>query len=57
MVISSVPDCGPGLGALDEPVEQDGALGLAVVAGVVALPGQDGQELGAGAEVGAGLAR
>ena len=36
---------------LDEPVEQGGPAGLAVVAGVVALPGEDGQELGAGAEV------
>src|SRR5205807_6088537 len=45
-----------GLGALDEPVEQGGPVGLSVVAGVVALADQDGQELGAGAEVGAGLA-
>src|SRR5215469_6978935 len=45
-----------GLGALDEPVEQRGPLSLPVVAGVVALPGKDGQELGAGAEAGAGLA-
>src|SRR5215467_10357153 len=43
-------------GALDESVEQGGPVGLAVVAGVVALADQDGQELGAGAEVGAGLA-
>jgi len=41
---------------LDEPVEQGGPVGLAVVACVVALADQDGQELGAGAEVGAGLA-
>jgi len=41
---------------LDEPVEQRGPVGLAVVAGVVTLPREDGQELGAGAEVGAGLA-
>jgi len=44
------------LGVLDEPVEQGGPVGLPVVAGVVALADQDGQELGAGAEVGAGLA-
>jgi hypothetical protein len=45
-----------GFGPLDESVEQGGPGGLAVVAGVVALPGEDGQELGASAEVGAGLA-
>ena len=39
-----------------EPVEQHGPLALPVVAGVVALAGEDGQELGAGAEAGAGLA-
>jgi hypothetical protein len=42
--------------AVDELVEEGGPVVLAVVAGVVALTGQDGQELGAGAEVGAGLA-
>jgi hypothetical protein len=36
---------------LDEAVEQRGPVGLAVVAGVVALADQDRQELGAGAEV------
>jgi len=41
---------------VDEPVEQRGPAGLAVVAGVVALADQNWQELGAGAEVGAGLA-
>src|ERR1022692_3171298 len=45
-----------GSGALDEPVEQRCALGLAVVSCVGALAGEDGQEFGAGAEVGAGLA-
>ena len=52
---------GPGLLRLaavlrDEAVEQGGSVGLAVVAGVVALADEDGQELGAGAEVGAGFA-
>jgi hypothetical protein len=36
---------------LDEPVEQGDPVGLSVVAGVVALPGEDGQEFGSGAEV------
>src|SRR6185437_14362214 len=53
---SGVGGGGSGFGVLDEPVEQGGLVGLAVVAGVVALADQDGQELGAGAEVGAGLA-
>jgi hypothetical protein len=40
----------------DEPVEEDGAIGLVVVAGVVALAQQDGDELGSGGEVGARFA-
>jgi hypothetical protein len=41
---------------LDEGVEEFGALGLVVVAGVVSLVAEDGDELGSGGEVGAGLA-
>jgi hypothetical protein len=40
----------------DDLVEEVGSFGLSVFGGVVALPGEDGQELGAGAEVGAGFA-
>jgi hypothetical protein len=41
---------------LDEVVEEGGAVGLVVVAGVVALAEEDGDELGSGSEVGAGFA-
>ena len=40
----------------DEGVEECGAVGLVAVTGVVALAKQDGDELGAGGEVGAGFA-
>jgi hypothetical protein len=40
----------------DDLVEEFGSVGLSSFAGVVTLPGQDGQELDGGAEVGAGLA-
>lgn len=43
-------------GAGDEGVEEGGAVGLVVVAGVVSLAEQDGHELGSGGEVAAGLA-
>jgi hypothetical protein len=43
-------------GSFDEGVEEFGAVGLGAVAGVVALTQQDGDELGSGGEVGAGLA-
>ena len=42
--------------SLEEVVEEGGAVGLVVVAGVVALAEEDGHELGSGLEVGAGLA-
>ena len=38
------------------PSNKGGPVGLAVAAGVVALADKDGQEFGAGAEAGAGLA-
>jgi hypothetical protein len=41
---------------VEESVEEGGAVGLVVLAGVVALAEQDGSELDAGVEVGAGLA-
>ena len=44
------------LDAADETVEEPCSFGLSSLVGVVSLFGQDGQELGAGAEVGAGLA-
>ena len=37
-------------------VEEGGSVGLVVVVGVVALAEEDGHELGAGVEVGAGFA-
>jgi hypothetical protein len=40
----------------DDLVEEVGSFGLSVLGGVVALAGEDGQELDAGAEVGAGFA-
>ena len=45
-----------GVDAADETVEERCSFGLSSLVGVVSLFGQDGQELGAGAEVGAGLA-
>ena len=42
--------------AVEEGVEEGGSFGLVVVSGVVALAEEDGHELGAGFEVGAGLA-
>ena len=41
---------------LDDLVEEGGAVGLVVVACVVSLAEQDGDELGPGLEVAAGLA-
>ena len=43
--------------SFEEAVEEGLAVGLVVVAGVVALAEDDGYELGAGLEVRAGLAR
>ena len=40
----------------DEGVEEVGSVGLVAVAGVVSLAEEDGDELGPGGEVGAGLA-
>ena len=42
--------------ALDDLVEEGCAVGLVVVAGVVSLSKEDGDEFGSGAEVGAGFA-
>jgi hypothetical protein len=42
---------------LEEVVEERSSVGLVVVAGVVTLAEEDGNELGSGVEVGAGLAR
>ena len=43
-------------GSLDEGVEKVDAVGLMMVAGVVSLAEEDGDELASGGEVGAGLA-
>src|SRR5438094_821519 len=49
IVVAPFSDGGSGLGALDEPVEQGGPVGLAVAAGMVALAAQDRPGLGSGA--------
>jgi hypothetical protein len=41
---------------VEEFVEEGCSVGLVVVSGVVALTDEDGDELGAGAKIGAGLA-
>jgi hypothetical protein len=43
-------------GSGDEVLEEGGPIGLVVVAGVVALAEQDGDELGSGVEVAARFA-
>jgi hypothetical protein len=47
---------GISFGSLDEVVEEGGSAWLAVISGVVSLPEEHGDELGAGFEVAAGLA-
>jgi hypothetical protein len=55
-VIRVIVSRGRVIEASDDLVEQVGSFGLSVLGRVLSLPGEDGEELDAGAEVGAGFA-